>query len=138
MTPINLMADLARQNVRLWAEDGQLHFDAPKGIVTEDVLAKLRQNKAGVLKCLAEKTTSGFYADFDNPEIIRQLDTRHPDEERFPEFATALRLGTLVLCRRCKHYKGVHAQDLGWCLRCEVETAPDVVSTCPQFERNDE
>ena len=135
MTPDSLIADLSSQDVRLWMWNGQLHFDAPKGVVTEGVLARLRRNKAGILKYLAERTAGGYYADFDNPEIVRQLNERHPDAGEFPEYAAALQLGRLVLCRRCQHYDGPFEKQLGWCRYHKTETAPDVVSTCKQFEQ---
>ena len=58
----------------------------------------------------------------------------HSDADEFPQFAAALQLGRLVLCRRCQHYDGPLEKQLGWCRHHETETAPDVVSTCPQFE----
>ncbi len=79
MTPSSLIASLARQNIRLWAQDGQLHFDAPKGAVTKDVLAQLRQNKSGVLKCLTERPAVEPDADPDNPEAIRQMEARRQE-----------------------------------------------------------
>ncbi len=88
-----------------------------------DVLTQLTQGSAG-----------GHYADFDKPEIDRQLNTRHPDADEFPQFAAALQLGRLVLCRRCQHYGGPLEKQLGWCQHHETEAAPDVVSTCRQFE----
>ena len=53
MSVNNLIADLVRQDVRLWTQDGQLQFDGPNGVLTDDVLAKLRQHKAGILEYLA-------------------------------------------------------------------------------------
>ena len=35
MTAIELLARLHRRNVRVWAEDGRLRYDAPKGALTE-------------------------------------------------------------------------------------------------------
>ena len=84
---------------------------------------------------LTKGSAGEHYADFDNPEIDRQLNTRHPDADEFPQFAAALQLGRLVLCRRCQHYDGPFERQLGWCRHHETETAPDVVSTCRQFEQ---
>ena len=120
MTPDNLIADLARQNVRLWAKEGKVHFDAPKGVVTADVLARVRRDKPEILKYLAEMRNG----------LRICSDARHPDADEFPQFAAALQLGRLVLCRRCQHYDGPFERQLGWCRHHETETAPDVVSTC--------
>ena len=56
MSVSSLIADLSRQDVQLWMQDEQLHFDAPKGVVTEDVLTQLRQNKPEILKYLTERS----------------------------------------------------------------------------------
>ncbi len=125
MNASSLIADLSRQDVRLWMQDDQLHFDGPEGAITDDVLSRLRRDKVGILNYLAER--SGHHADFDNPEIA--------DADEFPQFAAALQLGRLVLCRRCQHYGGPFEKQLGWCRYHKTETAPDVVSTCRQFEQ---
>ena len=120
MSANSLIADLSRQGVQLWVQDDQLHFDGPEGVVTDDILSKLRRNKPEILKHLAEISTPVEFC----------LDARHPDADEFPQFAAALQLGTLVLCRRCQHYDGPFEKQLGWCRYHETETAPDVVSTC--------
>ncbi len=116
MSVDSLIADLSRQDVRLWIQDDQLHFDGPEGAITHDVLSRLRRSKVGIRKYLAERTG-------------------HSDADEFPQFAAALQLGRLVLCRRCQHYDGPFEKQLGWCRYHETETAPDVVSTCRQFEQ---
>ncbi len=54
MSADSLIADLSRQDVRLWIQDDQLHFDGPEGAITDDVLSKLLRNKPEILKHLAE------------------------------------------------------------------------------------
>ena len=56
MNASSLIADLSKQDVRLWVRDGQLQYEGPKGAVTDDVLSKLRRNKVGILKYLAERS----------------------------------------------------------------------------------
>ncbi len=127
MNASSLIADLSKQDVRLWVRDGQLQYEGPEGAVTDDVLSKLRRNKAGILKHLAE---------ISNP-LEFCLDARHPDADEFPQFAAALKLGRLVLCRRCQHYDGPFERQLGWCRYHETEAAPDVPFRCEQHESRD-
>ena len=132
-----LVADLKQQSVRFWTEGERLKFAGPEGAITEDVLSKLRRNKAGILNYLTERSAGQHFADFDNPELDRQLNVRHPDADEFPEFAAALQLGRLVLCRRCRHYDGTFEKQLGWCRQHETEAAPDVPFRCEQHESQD-
>ncbi len=125
MTAAALVAELAQTDVRLSIDDGRLAVNGPEGAVTDDVLEKLRRNKPEILKHLAEMGRPLRFCS----------DARHPDADEFPQFAAALQLGRLVLCRRCKHYDGPFEKQLGWCRHHETETAPDVVSTCRQFEQ---
>ena len=53
MSVNSLINELSRQDVRLWTQDGQLQFDGPEGVLTDDVLAQLRQNKSEILEHLA-------------------------------------------------------------------------------------
>jgi len=139
MRPSSLIANLARQNIRLWAQDGLLHFDAPKGVVTGDVLASLREHKAEILTCLTDRQSSsvegGEYADFEHPEIIRRLDEGTYEYKEFPRYEAALRQGLLVICHQCEFYKGPHAKALGWCRKFDTEAAPDVPFTCGAASR---
>jgi len=70
MSVSNLIADLSRQDVRLWVQDGQLQFDGPEATVTADVLAKLRQHKAGILAYMAKRAV-GEQAAEDDPTTQR-------------------------------------------------------------------
>jgi hypothetical protein len=58
MNTVELMSRLRSLNVRLWAEDGQLRYKAPKGVMTEDLLADIRTQKQGLLELLG--STSRF------------------------------------------------------------------------------
>ncbi|RZS45024.1 pyochelin synthetase [Herbihabitans rhizosphaerae] len=48
-----LIAELDGIGVRLWTEDGQLRFRAPKGVMTPERVAELRARKAAILNHLA-------------------------------------------------------------------------------------
>ena len=61
MSVSSLIADLSRQDVQLWMQDDQLHFDGPDEALTDDALEKLRRNKAGILKYLAEAARERRY-----------------------------------------------------------------------------
>ncbi|MBZ6093492.1 hypothetical protein KVH02_35130 [Streptomyces olivaceus] len=49
-----LLQDLRSNNVRIWAKEGRLHFDAPKDVMTPEMLALLRDRKEELLRRLEE------------------------------------------------------------------------------------
>jgi pyochelin synthetase len=68
-----LLAAYERDGVRLWAEDGQVRFRAPKGYLTEERRAELRTHKTAILEHLAAG---------ERPRTLRHdADNRH---EPFP------------------------------------------------------
>ena len=53
MKPVeNFLAELSRNGVRVWEEDGALHYSAPKGVVTAETRAQLLDYKAEILDIL--------------------------------------------------------------------------------------
>jgi hypothetical protein len=50
----DLVSSLARRGVRLWAEQGRLHFNAPKGALLPQDLTQLREHKSAVIALLEE------------------------------------------------------------------------------------
>jgi natural product biosynthesis luciferase-like monooxygenase protein len=54
VTTVDLIARLRRLDVRLWAEEGQLCLDAPKGALTADLKTELAARKAEVLDFLRQ------------------------------------------------------------------------------------
>src|SRR5689334_10174389 len=52
MTSFELLAQLRRLDVVLWAEGDQLCYDAPEGALTPDLLAQLAAHKADILALL--------------------------------------------------------------------------------------
>ncbi|MFE0155382.1 amino acid adenylation domain-containing protein [Nonomuraea sp. NPDC059007] len=53
MTAGQLIAELAREGVHLWAESGRLRFRAPKGVLTEERRALLAAHKEALLEQLS-------------------------------------------------------------------------------------
>lgn len=54
MNVIDLITALNQQDIRLWLEDGQLRFSAPKGGLSEDTRQLIRDNKPGIIEFLRE------------------------------------------------------------------------------------
>ncbi|WHT16975.1 amino acid adenylation domain-containing protein [Crossiella sp. CA-258035] len=50
-----LLAELGALGVRLWADEGQLRYRAPAGVLTGDLLARLKAHKSTVLAHLTEQ-----------------------------------------------------------------------------------
>ncbi|WFE32726.1 non-ribosomal peptide synthetase [Micromonospora sp. WMMD975] len=57
-TPAELIADLRDLGMQLWADDGQLRFRAPKGVLTPERRELLTANREAVLACLDAETTT--------------------------------------------------------------------------------
>ena len=53
MTLHELMGELRNRGVRLWQEDGQLRFAAPKGAMDEGIRAQLREHKNALIALIA-------------------------------------------------------------------------------------
>ena len=56
MSVYELMAKLGAAGIKLWVDDGQLKFKAPKGALTPDLKAELVENKAAVIEFLVQPT----------------------------------------------------------------------------------
>lgn len=69
-----VLEDLRRKGVRLWATDETLHYQAPKGILTELDIEELRKHKAAILNFLK-------VGDF-----IPSIDVRSSDHASAPVF----------------------------------------------------
>jgi amino acid adenylation domain-containing protein len=67
MSVIDLIASLNAQDIRLWLEDGQLRFSAPKGGMPEKLREELQQNKAAIVEFLARNQGA-------QPVTIRRVD----------------------------------------------------------------
>ena len=51
-TFIQLMENVERQGAIFWEENGTLHYNAPKGVMTQDILAEMSINKERFLELL--------------------------------------------------------------------------------------
>ncbi|WP_205855819.1 hypothetical protein, partial [Phytoactinopolyspora endophytica] len=82
MNVSDLVTEFEQLGVRLWADDGQLRFRAPRGVLTDERKARLVQNKADLLS----------YLDADTTELVADPDGRH---EPFPltQMQAAYQLG---------------------------------------------
>ncbi len=52
MNSVILLSHLRRHNIRLWAENDQLRYSAPKGVMTDDLLAEIKAHKSELLQHL--------------------------------------------------------------------------------------
>lgn len=50
-----LIAKLRQEGIKLWEEEGKLKFKAPKGVLTDDKLQQLKQQKTGILELLKKE-----------------------------------------------------------------------------------
>ena len=55
MNAVDLLTLLRSYSIRLWVENDQLRYSAPKGGITDDLLAEIRKNKVELLN-LVKKT----------------------------------------------------------------------------------
>jgi hypothetical protein len=55
MTTVELLQDLHARDIRLTVEGNRLTYDAPEGVVTEEVLTLLRQHKVAILEMWEER-----------------------------------------------------------------------------------
>lgn len=53
-----LLRQLRERGVKLWSESGKLRYNAPRGIMSDDVKEALRQHKAGLLQLLDGQAAS--------------------------------------------------------------------------------
>ena len=74
-----LMSRLRSLDVRMWAEDGQLRYSAPKGVVTDDLLADIRTNKQELLALL------GNIGRYRRASALRRIERSGPLELSFAQ-----------------------------------------------------
>jgi amino acid adenylation domain-containing protein len=58
MNVVSLITQLAKQDIRLWLEDGNLRYSAPDGAMTSDVIAQLRSAKPHIVAFLQQSEHS--------------------------------------------------------------------------------
>jgi aspartate racemase len=54
LTTSELLFDLVDRGVQLWPQDSKLKFRAPRGVMTEELLALLKEHKSGLLELIGE------------------------------------------------------------------------------------
>ncbi len=94
MSVIELITELTQQDIRLWLEDGQLRFSAPKSGMSDATRELLKKNKADVIAFLSQSqsNTDAFILDVDKTalqplsyaqERIWFLSQLEPDNQAF-------------------------------------------------------
>ena len=73
MTVYELMAKLGAAGIKLWVEEGQLKFKAPKGALTPDLKQNLIDNKQAVIAFLSETKVGAAGGESDIPLADRSL-----------------------------------------------------------------
>lgn len=111
MKPSELLGELSAMGIRVALTGDDLEVTGDRAALSAPVLERLRRAKSALLDYLASP------------------------ESAHPEFAAAIRSGTLVFCLRCRHYEGPARKALGYCRELQTETAPDVPFDCPSFAR---
>ena len=54
----DLLVELARSHVKMWAEDDQLRLRAPKGVLTPELQSKLSDRKPEILTLLRQQAAT--------------------------------------------------------------------------------
>lgn len=68
------LAELAQQGVKLWAEDGQLRYRAPKGVLTPELRDELALHKAELVLLLHQSNANRRDADLPLVRVERDRD----------------------------------------------------------------
>ena len=67
MNPKELINKLRNNGIKLWAEKGKLKFKAPKGVMSDEFIDLLKDNKLEVMQLLdSEKQSQGIKKDLEN------------------------------------------------------------------------
>ncbi|MCP4929508.1 MAG: amino acid adenylation domain-containing protein [Gammaproteobacteria bacterium] len=76
MTIIQLISDLAEQDIRLWLEQGNLRYSAPEGAMTAEVIAHLREHKTELVNFLQQSEQQQI-------KDLPKADRQSPSEQGF-------------------------------------------------------
>lgn len=68
MNVVSLLNQLAKQDIRLWLEQGQLRYNAPEGAMTADIIQQLKAAKADIIQFLQQAENQQTVI----PEVDRQ------------------------------------------------------------------
>lgn len=47
---LDLLQQVRRKGVRLWSQQGRLHYEAPKGALTHDDLVRLKESSVQIVE----------------------------------------------------------------------------------------
>ncbi|HBL12848.1 MAG TPA: non-ribosomal peptide synthetase, partial [Cyanobacteria bacterium UBA11162] len=61
-TIANFLSDFDRLDVRFWVKGDQLHYSAPQGTLTPDLLSQLRERKAEIIEFLQRTNIASTYS----------------------------------------------------------------------------
>ena len=61
MSVIALITELTEQDIRLWLEDGQLRFSAPKGGMDTATRELLKTNKNDIIHFLSNRVIRNYF-----------------------------------------------------------------------------
>src|SRR5262245_23727899 len=79
-----LLSELRRRDIRIWAEGDRLKYEAPSGALTEDLLGLLRLHKEDILKSAAADVTAArggafsLVSDEDRQKLPPDLEDAYP------------------------------------------------------------
>lgn len=69
MTVVEILASLAKKDIRLWVEDGKLGFNAPDGAMTQEIKQQIVANKPQIIAFLSQAQASEKQSDI--PRVDR-------------------------------------------------------------------
>mgnify|MGYP001009340854 CR=1 FL=1 len=126
-----LFAELGSAGVVMWIEGDRLAFDAPAGVITDDLLGRMRAERDGLLWIVADRDRGDVDTKLDRPTTIR---CPRCDGINLVDDSGGLR------CCHCDRLAWVATSD-GGLARCDVAESvielvdPDSVPICPACER---
>jgi non-ribosomal peptide synthase protein (TIGR01720 family) len=107
MITIDEINALSAKGLRLWVADGKLKYEGPKEVVTPELLATLKQHKAGVIELLSQfAATVGSYPLSYSQKSLWSLHQLNPESPAY-NVLYACRLAddlSVDLLRRCLDY----------------------------------
>ena len=74
MTVVDLLSDLRRRDVKLWADGDKLRYNAPEGVLTPSLRAGLAERKAEILEFLQRASIDASAKLASVPRVSRERD----------------------------------------------------------------
>jgi hypothetical protein len=110
LTAHALLATLRHRGIELTADSGRLHYRAPRGVLTADLLAAVAAQKGELLAVLREEQQQPFH---------RHADGRSPWPASLPELG-ARRIDAYAHCDACGRGTWVRYGATARCLGCAL------------------